>query len=205
MKRSIVVSASLAFVSASLLSAVPARAQEVAEPKSGVKFAAKEGDMSLLGVGLRVKKILFTFKAYAVGFYVADSALAGSLTAYKGKTTTPEFYKELIEGDFPKLMVLKFVRNLGKDRIQDAMREALEGADKAKTDTFVSFFPEVKDGQQCLIRWAPGGTLEVTLAGAQKPPIPGFAATVFGIWLRENPIQDDIKAGLVSRAGELIK
>ena len=68
--------------------AAPALAQDVAEPKSGVKFAVKSGDMSLLGVGLRTKTML-KVKVYAVGLYVADSALAGPLAAHKGKANTP--------------------------------------------------------------------------------------------------------------------
>jgi hypothetical protein len=186
--------------------ALPAAAQEVTEPGSGVKFAVKNGDMSLMGVGLRIKKIAFVgVKVYAVGLYVADSALTGPLAAHKSKFDTPAFYKALVEGDFPKQIVLKFTRDLGKDRIQSAMREALEGADTPKTEVFVSYFPEVKTGQECLINWAPGGELKVTMAGEAKGSIPGFAAAVFGIWLRDKPIQDDIKKGLVSRAPELIK
>ena len=60
--------------------AVPATAQDVKEPASGVTFAPKVGEMSLLGVGLRTKTFL-KVKVYAVGFYVADSALAGPLAA----------------------------------------------------------------------------------------------------------------------------
>jgi hypothetical protein len=192
------------FVALSL--ALPAAAQEVTEPGSGVKFAVKNGDMSLMGVGLRIKKIAFVgVKVYAVGLYVADSALAGPLAAHKGKFDTPAFYRALTDGDFPKQIVLKFTRDLGKDRIQSAMREALEGADTPKTEVFVSYFPEVKTGQECLINWAPGGELKVTMAGEAKGSIPGFAAPVFGIWLRDKPIQEDIKKGLVSRAAELIK
>jgi hypothetical protein len=87
------------------------------------------------------------------------------------------------------------------------MREALEGADKAKTEAFVGYFPEVKEGQECVLRWAPGGTLEVTMAGQPRPPIAdrAFATAVFGIWLREKPIQDDLKRDLVSRAPQLIQ
>ena len=184
--------------------AAPALAQDVTEPRTGLKFAAKSSEMSLLGMGVRTK---WMFKVYAVGLYVSDSALSGSLAVHKGKTTSPEFYKDLIWLDSPKQVVLKFTRNLGQSKIQEAMREALVGADKAKTDTFVSYFPEVKEGQECVISWAPGGTLEVLMAGQAKPAIADkdFAAAVFGIWLRPNPIQDDIKAGLVSRAGGLIK
>ncbi len=186
------------------LAAPAVEAEDVVEPKSGVKFAAKVDDLSLLGAGLRVKKVLFTFKAYALGFYVADAALAGPLAAYKGKTSSPEFYKTLVEGDFPKQMTLKMLRDLSQSRIQGAMREALEGADKAKTDTFVGYFPEVKEGEEIVLRWAPGGNLDVTVAGKAKAPIAGFAAAVFGIWLRENPVQADIKVDLVSRAESLL-
>jgi hypothetical protein len=184
--------------------AAPALAQDVTEPRTGLKFAAKSGEMSLLGMGVRTK---WMFKVYAIGLYVSDSALSGPLAVHKGKTTSPEFYKDLVWVDSPKQVILKFTRNLGQSKIQEAMREALVGADKVKADQFVSYFPEVKEGQECVLSWAPGGTLEVLMAGQAKPAIADkdFAAAVFGIWLRPNPIQDDIKAGLVSRAGGLIK
>ena len=42
---------------------------------------------------------------------------------------------------------------------------------------------------------------------ALQPPIAdkNFAAAVFGIWLGEKPIQEDIKRDLVTRAAILIK
>jgi hypothetical protein len=184
----------------------PAFAQDVTEPVTGTKFAVKNGEMSLMGVGLRVRKIAFVpIRAYAIGLYVSDAAIAGPLAAHKGKLGTPEFYRALVDGDFPKQIVLKFTRDLSKDRIQGPMREALEGQDAPKTELFVSYFPEVKVGQEAVFNWGPGGELHVTIAGQAKGPIPGFAAPVFGIWLREKPIQEDIKKGLVSRAPELIK
>ena len=184
------------------------RAEDVKEPKTGVAFATKLGDMSLLGVGLRIRRVAFiTAKVYAIGLYVSDSALAGPLAAHKGKTSSPEFYRELVWGDFPKQVVLKFTRDVGQDRIQEAMRETLAGADKAKTGQFVSYFPEVKTGQECVLRWAPGGTLEVTMAGQPKPPLAdkAFTTAVFAIWLGDKPIQTDIKADLVSRAPVLLQ
>jgi Chalcone isomerase like len=51
----------------------PGLAQDVAEPRSGTKFATKDGDTSLLGVGLRTKTIA-KIKVYAIGLYVADTA-----------------------------------------------------------------------------------------------------------------------------------
>lgn len=186
--------------------AVPAAAQEVSEPGSGVRFAVKKGEMSLLGVGLRTRTV-FKVKVYAVGLYVADSALSGPLAAHRGRLGTPAFYRDLVWGDFPKEVHLKFTRNLDRGTIQDAMREALAGANKTRVDGFVGYFPEIKSGQECVIRWSPGGTLEILMAGEPKPPIADkdFAAAVFGVWLGETPIQEDIKKGLASRAAELIR
>jgi len=184
--------------------ATPALAQEVTEPKSGVKFAAKSGDMSLLGVGLRTKTML-KVKVYAVGLYVADSALAGPLAAFKGKTDSPAFFKELVSGDFEKQIVMKFTRDVTSDQIRGAFRETLQGT--SKLDLFVGYFGDTKEGQEYVLTWKPGGILETKVAGLNKPEINDktFAAAVFGIWLGEKPIQEDIKKGLVSRAGELIK
>lgn len=179
-----------------------ARAQDtVTEPGSGVSFPVHRDDMTLLGTGLRVKSIAFVkAKVYAIGLYVADSALTGALAAHKGKPSEA-LYKELVWGDFPKQVVLRFTRGLGQGRIQSAMREALEGADPKFTNLFVSYFPEVQEGHECVLRWGPGGSLETTYNGLNKGAIndKNFAAAVFGIWLREKPIQNDIKPALVAR------
>ncbi len=184
--------------------ATPALAQEITEPKSGVKFAAKSGDLSLLGVGLRTKTML-KVKVYAVGFYVADSALAGPLAAFKGKTDSAPFYKELVSGDFGKQIVMKFTRGVSAAQIRGAFRETLEGT--SKLDQFLGYFGETKEGQEYVLTWKPGGVLATKVAGVDKPDIADkdFAAAVFGIWLGDKAIQADIKKGLVSRAPELIK
>jgi hypothetical protein len=195
-------------VLASAFTAPPlaAQAPEVTEPASGVRFAAKRGELSLLGVGLRTRTI-FNVKVYAIGLYVADSALAGPLAAHKASPGSPAFYRALVSGDFAKELQLKFTRDLAQDTIQEAMREALAGADPARLDRFVGYFPEIKAGQECVLRWVPGGTLETVMAGQPRPPLADreFAAAVFGVWLGEKPIQEDIKKGLVSRAPALIR
>jgi Chalcone isomerase-like len=198
MHRNIAVAALVAFGVAGA-----AEAQTWTEPKSGIAFPVKRDDMTLLGGGLRVKKIVFTFKAYAIAFYVSDAALAGPLAAYK--TASPEFYKELQTGDFKKEVVLRFMRNLSESRIQEAMRESLAGADPKVLDQFVSYFPELKEGQECVLRWAPGGTIETVMAGQAKPPIANraFAEQLFGLYVGPAPIQDDIKAGVVARLGAI--
>jgi len=180
----------------------PALAQEIAEPKTGTKFIVKDGNTSLLGVGLRTKTIA-KVKVYAIGLYVADSALAGSL---KRKAGTADLYRELVDGDFRKKVVLKFLRNVSTDQIRDAFRDSLKGEGN-KTELWVAYFDDVRTGQEIVIGWTPGVGLETKVAGADKPVIKdkAFASAVFAIWLGDKPIQEDVKSALTARAAELVK
>lgn len=180
----------------------PTLAQEIAEPKTGVKFADKQQDASLLGVGLRTKTML-KVKVYVIGLYVGDSTLAGSL---KGKAASPDLYRELVAGDFSKNVVMKFVRDVSTSQIRDAFHESLGNAGP-KAQEWINYFSEIRSGQEIVISWVPGTGLQTKVAGADKPVIndKAFASSVFGIWLGDKPIQDDLKKALVSRAPELLK
>jgi len=186
-----------------LFAAVPAAlAQQIAEPKTGAKFAAKDQDASLLGVGLRTKTML-KVKVYAIGLYVADSALAGPL---KGKAASPDLYRELVTGDFPKKVVMKFVRDVSTSQIRDAFHESLANAGP-KAQEWINYFNEIRSGQEIVISWVPGTGLLTKVAGADKPAIndKAFASSVFGIWLGDEPVQDDLKKALASGVPELLK
>ncbi len=195
----------LAVLLTSVLMALPCArllAEDLTEPRSGVKYATSQNGQSLLGVGLRTKTFL-KVKVYTVGLYVADAALQpdGALAAHKGKGRTPSAYKDLVWGDFPKEIVMKFVREVSASQVQEAFRESLAGIEKTKLDAFVALFGDTKVGQEYVLRWLPGGALEVVALGQVKPAIAdkNLAAAVFGIWLGDKAIQDDIKKDLVSR------
>ncbi len=193
-----------AVVIASLL-AGQALAQDVTEPKSGVRFAATSDGMSLLGAGLRTRTML-KVKVYAVGLYVADEALRGGLASFKGRTTGPDFYDQLIWGDFGKQVTLKFLRDVTRDQIQGAFRDSLGKANPGHVQTFLSFFGDTKVGEEYVIRWTPGSGLGTTVAGSPRAVIndKDFAAAVLAVWLGAKPIQDDIKRDLVGRAPSLM-
>ena len=179
----------------------PAPAQDVVEPRSGATFAAKDGDAWLLGVGLRTKTIA-KVKVYAIGLYVADSAISGPL---KGKAGT-ELYRELVDGDFKKKVVMKFLRDVSTEQIRDAFRDALKGVG-GKADAWIGYFNDIRSGQECVIAWTPGEGLETKVAGVDKPTIndKAFASAVFGIWLGDKPIQEAVKKDLVARGGQVLK
>jgi hypothetical protein len=194
----------VALLAASLAAPIVAfAAEQVAEPASGVPFDSEIGGLSLLGTGLRTKTIL-KVKVYAVGLYAEPKALA----EHKGKTDTPAFYKALVWGDFRREIRMKFIReSIPADKIREAFADSLGEAKASLRDKFLAFFGDVKAGDEYIIRWLPGGTLETVVAGQAREPIADktFAAAVFAIWLGEKPIQADIKRGLVSRAGVALK
>lgn len=191
-----------------LAAAQSAPVEDVGLPQTAVRFAVRSEAGTLLGVGLRIKKVAFIkVKVYAVGLYVSDAALAGPLAAHRGKPAGPALFGDLVWGDFDKRLVLRFVRSLGAEQIRQAMREALaDRTDSKLLDQFVGYFPRLEEGQECVLRWAPGGSLEVTMAGQPRPPLASkdFAAALFGLYLGDKPLQEDIKQGLVSRAAEVL-
>jgi hypothetical protein len=195
-----------AFVALLALQQPPAIDQEVVEPRTGVRFTTRQADLSLLGVGVRTRSI-FRVKVYAIALYVADTALAGPLAAHKGKLDSPEFYRDLVWGDFEKQVNMKFVRDVTRAEVQASFREALPQVNRARLDEFASHFVDTRQGQEYVLRWAPGGVLETSFAGQPNTPIADkdFTAAVFGIWLGPSPIQADIKRDLVSRAPDLIR
>jgi hypothetical protein len=188
------------------IGALSASAQTVTEPVSGVVFAANQDGLSLLGAGVRTRT-LFKVKVYAIALYVDDAALGGPLAAQKGNLGSPAFYEQLVSGDFRKELHLTFVRDIDRQTIQRTLGDAFSGADRAKVERFTEYFPAIRAGQTCVIRWEPGGTLATSVAGVAKPPIADkrFAAAVFGLWLGERPVQESIRTKLISRASELIR
>ena len=195
-----------ALVAAALLAATlaaPLRAEDVTEPRTGVKFPGQDrrddpprrgpADQDVpQGQGLRRRPLRRRLPPWP-----------GPL---KDKTG-PALYQELVWGDFPKEIHLRLVRDVSASQMQEAIRDALEKADKARTDQFVSYFGDIKTGEEYVLRWAAGGTLETIAKGTPKPPIAdkNFAAAVFGIWLGDEPVQDDIKRDLVARVPPTVK
>lgn len=61
---------------------------------------------------------------------MADSAISGPL---KGKAGTPELCRELVNGDFKKKVVMKFLGDVSTDQIRDAFRDSLKEVGARRT------------------------------------------------------------------------
>jgi hypothetical protein len=189
------------------LVAATAPAQEsVQEPSTGKSFPVvvkytKDGTeypMSLTGVAVRKKLV---FKVYGMAHYAQDpvkapkeEALAAMLVDGKARQITMDFSRDVDAGKI-------------RDAYMDGFRENAT-ADELKSiqplvDQFVGFFAkEVKENQQFIVRWLPGGIVVATVAGEEKQPItsPLFARVLWSIWLGKDSIvdRDDLVARIAT-------
>jgi hypothetical protein len=106
---------------------------------------------------------------------------------------------------------MDFARDVDAAKIRDAYLDGFKEnatADEFTSirplvDQFVAFFSrDVKENQQFVLRWLPGGIVIAAVAGEEKPPLtsPLFARVLWSIWLGKDSIVD--RSDLVSRISQ---
>jgi len=186
-----------------LIAAVAAAQETVREPSTGKSFPVTvryawhgtEYTMSLTGTAVRKKLV---FKVYGMAHYAQDPP-SGS---------KEDVFRALLADGKARQITMDFARDVDAGKIRDAYMDGFREnatADEMKAiqplvDQFVGFFAvDVKENQQFIIRWLPGGTVVATVAGEEKPPITSdvFARVLWSIWLGKDSIVD--REDLVAR------
>jgi Chalcone isomerase-like len=187
----------------------------VQEPKTGVSFEESVNqsgtDLVLAGVGVRTKMMV---KVYAEALYL-DPSVKTDLAQFKSEAAKPSenLYNAMIQGDFAKLFVLHFVRDVSGEQVSDAMKKAL-----AKHPNMSA--PDIQKDMQtfltaCTTDMKDGQILKILVKGDEVTVIPStgdptvikngkLADAVPAIWLGKDPISDDLKKGLVSRLSQIL-
>ncbi len=184
--------ATLSAVVLSLTLALPALAKE--KEVAGVKFpetTTVEGkELKLNGAGLRKKLI---FKVYAAGLYLE---------------TPTQDAAQVISSDQIKLVRMSMLRDLEKGKITEAITDGVEKnnkaqmpALKARLDSFNSAIPDLKKGDELTITYVPGKGTRVQSKTGQELSVEGkdFADALFGVWLGSNPVDGDLKSGMLGK------
>lgn len=171
----------------SLVMASPAWAKELAGVKMADSMSLEGKELKLNGIGLRTKVF---FKVYVAGLYVETPNKDGAA---------------LISSDQVKHISLKMLRDLDKGKITEAIREGFDKNSKAqlpalkeRLDKLLASINDLKSGQSLNITYVPAKG--VTLGGdAGKLTIEGkdFADALFAVWLGSNPVEADLKKGLL--------
>ena len=168
----------------------------VKEPSTGKSFPAAVSiasngvtyPLSLTGVTVRKKMI---FKVYGMAHYIQDP-VRGKKDAVLNAMT--------VDGK-AKMIVMDFARDVDAGKIRDTYMEGLKDNASVQewtsiqpaADQFVGFFTQdVKEGDQFVLRWLPGGIVSVAIAGIDKPVITNqqFARVLWSIWFGQNSIVD---------------
>ncbi|CAI5484362.1 unnamed protein product [Closterium sp. Yama58-4] len=193
------------------------RANVVTEPATKINFpvtlAAPGGskDLSLLGTGVREKKLgPLAVKVYGVGVY-AEPKLLDVLAGWKGKPADKAFFDAITSTPSEKAIVIVLARNVGSDQFWNALTEELAprltaaGEGLGDLEAFGQLFKDrsLKKNTGVYITWRQPSTLQVafsddvTAGGAPSAASatfesPGLLAALFDIYLGAEPVSPSL-------------
>jgi len=162
---------------------------EVSFPDS-VTLNGTDVALKLNGMGYRTK---FIFKIYIGGLYTPSKV--SSRDAVQALTG-------------PKRVVMHMVYDeVSREKMTTAWKEGFEdnntseqlGKLKSRLQTFISYFPDLKQGDVVLLDYIPQAGTRVTINSEEKGVIEGadFYTALLDVWLGDEPADDDLKQAML--------
>ena len=167
--------------------AIPALARELKGVSMPDRITVEGKQVVLNGMGLRTK---MTFKVYVAGLYVETATKNANM---------------ILASDQIRRVEMVMMRDLGKEKIAEAVESGFEKNSKAKMpalkarlDQFVAGLTDLKEGDKLVITYVPDKGINVQ-SGAKTIAIEGkdFADAMFAVWLGEYPVDEDLKEGML--------
>lgn len=172
-----------------------AHAAEVEGFKFDDKLKLGNAELVMNGTGVRSK----FGKRYAMALYLpAKTADAKAALAAKGAKRVDVRLIKDVSGDTFASAVSGGIN----DNSSDTEKAALKDRIKQLADTVVAL-GEIKAGTSIVFDWIPERGTVLTVGGQQKgKDIPGedFYAGLLRVWLGEDPVQKDLKQGLLGKS-----
>ena len=147
--------------------------------------------------GLAVRKKFF-FKVYGIAHYLQDAGMMSKADAFTACLTDGK--AKQITMDFARDVDVKKITDSYNEAFQEnATKEELSAVQPSLTQFLGYFNKEVKEKEQYILRWLPGGTIVAIIQGEEKPAITNetFARILWSIWLGPHSVVD--RDDLVSR------
>jgi hypothetical protein len=148
--------------------------------------------LELNGGGIRTK---FFFKVYVAALYLPQKQQSG---------------EAIIADNHEHRMVMYILRELSGKKLFSAFYDALEAShtpaelsalDKQikQMEQIFESVNEVKPNDIIMLDYLPASGTRITVNGAERGVIAGadFNRALLGIWVGKNPVQDDLKKGLL--------
>lgn len=179
----------LTLISAALMS-LSVHAVEVGGIQMPESLSAESQSLALNGTGVRSK---FFMDIYAAGLYLSQSSKEA---------------QAIIAADEAMALRLHITSGLlTAEKMENATREGFEKSTggniapiKATIEEFIAAFSEeIKENDVFDFVYAPATGVNVFKNGELKKNVKGleFKQALFGIWLSEDAVQDDLKSGLL--------
>lgn len=132
----------------------------------------------------------FFVKVYAIASYMQKDQNSGG-----------DIFQEIMQDNKVKQLTMKWLHEATVDKVQngyvDSFRKALSPTQmnqmQNEINTFIHFFnQEVKVGDEHILRWIPGGYIEVLINGNKVGNIKNldFAKGLWSIWFGQNSVVD---------------
>lgn len=166
----------------------------------GIRFDDKltlgSSELVVNGTGIRSK----FGRRYAMALYLpARTGDAKAALAAKGPKRIAISLIKDVDGDTFASAVSKGIGNNSSDAEMAALRERV----KQLTDTVVAL-GEIKAGSSIVFDWLPAKGTVLTINGQVRGrEIAGedFYVALLKVWLGDDPVQNDLKQGLLGKAG----
>jgi tetratricopeptide (TPR) repeat protein len=195
-------------------------AQPFLEPRSKHNFLTRLSrygtDYVLTGASFRS---VIGFTVYGVGMYVEEEparraypklvqkAGGTDLNLLRARDLAQNF---VVLGEFGKMGLMYFVRNVAADKIRDAYRGVLQDNLKPsanpqlrqQTQEFLALFDrDMKSGEELAVGTTTEGKIFVAVGAIKKdgPQSPTLAIDLWNLWLGQKPLSKELKQGLVER------
>lgn len=147
----------------------------------------------LNGGGMRQ---IFVVKVYAAALYLSEKKTSA---ADVQALTTPKrvalhIQREINSDEFGQLFITSMNKNSSKEEKAKVINQTV------KFGEMFASMPAVKKGDIVTLDWVPGSGTVSTLNGKQigeSLPDIAFYNAVLRIWIGENPVQSDVKRGLL--------
>lgn len=147
----------------------------------------------LNGGGMRQ---IFVVKVYAAALYLAEkkTSAADVQALATAKRIALHIQREINSDEFGQLFITSMNKNSSKEEKAKVINQTV------KFGEMFSNLPPVKKGDIVTLDWVPGSGTVSTLNGKQigeTLPDIAFYNAVLRIWIGENPVQSDVKRGLL--------
>lgn len=175
-----------------LLASLPVSALELEGVRLADKVQAGAQPLVLNGAGVRTRLI---FKVYVAALYLPQKQASAAT---------------ILSDEKERRVALHILRDLSSDKLLGAMNEAIAAnhtpAELAALDTQLKQLArifeavrEVKEGDVVTLDYLPATGTHIAVNGVSRGVIAGvaFNRALLKIWLGSQPVQDDLKKGLL--------